>query len=73
MAHGCQRRGFPAMVHGMQLTCAISGERLASRFGGSTPEQWLETFQQYRWDTEEEAEALIRDQQEDSQGWVWLL
>lgn len=64
---------FPALVHGMQLTCAISGETLASRFGGCTPEQWLETFQQLRWDLEEEAEALIQDQQEDSQGWVWLL
>ncbi|CAM7641638.1 DUF1488 domain-containing protein [Citrobacter sp. Cpo142] len=64
---------FPAMVHGMQLTCAISGEMLASRFGGDTPEQWLEIFQQHRWDLEEEAEGLIQDQQEDAQGWVWLL
>ena len=64
---------FPAMVHGMQLTCAISGEMLASRFGGDTPEQWLEIFQQHRWDLEEEAEGLIQAQQEDAQGWVWLL
>ena len=64
---------FPAMVHGMQLTCAISGEIMASRFGGDTPEQWLEIFQQHRWDLEEEAEGLIQDQQEDAQGWVWLL
>ena len=64
---------FPAMVHGMQLTCAISGEMLASRFGGDTPEEWLEIFQQHRWDLEEEAEGLIQDQQEDAQGWVWLL
>ena len=64
---------FPALVHGMQLTCAISGEMLASRFGGDTPEQWLEIFQQHRWDLEEEAEGLIQDQQEDAQGWVWLL
>lgn len=64
---------FPAMVYGMQLTCAISGEMLASRFGGDTPEQWLEIFQQHRWDLEEEAEGLIQDQQEDAQGWVWLL
>ncbi|CEJ65341.1 MULTISPECIES: DUF1488 domain-containing protein [Citrobacter] len=63
---------FPAMVHGMQLKCAIKGETLAHRFGGDTPEQWLETFREYRWDLEEEAEALIQDQQEDSQGWVWL-
>lgn len=64
---------FQAMVHGMQLTCAISGEMLASRFGGDTPEQWLEIFQQHRWDLEEEAEGLIQAQQEDAQGWVWLL
>ena len=32
---------FPALVHGMQLTCAISGETLASRFGGCTSEQLL--------------------------------
>lgn len=64
---------FPAMVHGMQLTCAISGEMLASRFGGDTPEHWLEIFQQHRWDLEEEAEGLIQAQQEDAQGWVWLL
>ncbi|PAW13009.1 hypothetical protein CKJ89_36965, partial [Klebsiella pneumoniae] len=25
-----------------------------------------------RWDLEEEAEALIRDGQEDAQGWIWL-
>ncbi|WP_163827605.1 DUF1488 family protein, partial [Proteus vulgaris] len=37
------------------------------------PEQWLEIFQQHRWDLEEEAEALIQAQQEDAQGWVWLL
>ena len=28
---------------------------MASRFGGDTPEQWLEIFQQHRWDLEEEA------------------
>ncbi|HEC5110804.1 TPA: DUF1488 domain-containing protein, partial [Escherichia coli] len=30
---------FPALVNGMQLTCAISGESLAYRFTGDTPEQ----------------------------------
>ncbi|ADF64185.1 protein YrdB [Enterobacter cloacae] len=28
---------FPVLVHGMQLTCAISGETLKRRFGGSNP------------------------------------
>lgn len=64
---------FPAMVHGMKLMCAIKGEALARRFGGITSEQWLENFRQHRWDLEEEAEALIQAQQEDDQGWVWLL
>lgn len=60
---------FPALVHGMQLTCAIRGETLLSRFGGSNQ---LDVFCENRWDLEEEASDLIRDQQEDDQGWVWL-
>lgn len=28
---------FPVLVHGMQLTCAIRGETLLRRFGGSDP------------------------------------
>ena len=62
---------FPALVNGMQLTCAISGESLAYRFTGDTPEQWLASFR-HRWDLEEEAENLIQEQSEDDQGWVWL-
>ncbi|WP_141120597.1 DUF1488 family protein, partial [Salmonella enterica] len=27
---------------------------------------------EYRWDLEEEAEALILAQQEDDHGWIWL-
>ena len=56
---------FPALVNGMQLTCAISGESLAYRFTGDTPEQWLASFRQHRWDLEEEAENLIQEQSED--------
>ncbi|QLR71407.1 DUF1488 domain-containing protein [Citrobacter freundii] len=63
---------FPAMVQGMQLACAINGEVLARRFGGNTPEQWMEIFREHRWDLEDEAEALIQAQQEDAHGWVWL-
>ena len=59
----------PGVVHGRQLSCGISGEVLLSRFGGSNP---LEVFCENRWDLEEEASDLIRDQQEDDQGWVWL-
>lgn len=63
---------FPALVQGMQLMCAIRRETMISRFGGETPQAWLALFQENRWDLEEEASDLIRDQQEDNQGWVWL-
>ena len=63
---------FPALVNGMQLSCAIKAETLATRFGGETPVQWLALFQEHRWDLEEEAEQLIQQQREDDQGWVWL-
>jgi len=63
---------FPVLVNGMQLSCAIKAETLANRFGGETSAQWLALFQEHRWDLEEEAEQLIRRQQEDDQGWVWL-
>ncbi len=52
--------------------CAIRRETMISRFGGETPQAWLALFQENRWDLEEEASDLIRDQQEDNQGWVWL-
>ena len=55
---------FPALVNGMQLTCAIRGQTLQQRFGGDEPARWLALFS--------EAEALIRDRQEDHQGWLWL-
>lgn len=60
---------FPALVNGMQLTCAVKGDILQQRFGGNDP---LTAFRDNRWDLEEEASDLIRDGQEDNQGWVWL-
>lgn len=63
---------FPVLVNGMQLTCALSAETMTRRFGGDNPQQWLASFSENRWDLEEEASDLIRDQQEDAQGWVWL-
>jgi hypothetical protein len=60
---------FPVLVNGMQMTCAIKGELLLSRFGGRVP---LDAFKYNRWDLEEEASDLIRDQQEDDEGWVWF-
>lgn len=63
---------FPAMVNGMVLTCIIRGDVLASRFGGETPAQWLAAFREHRWDLEDEAEKLLKEQQEDDQGRIWL-
>lgn len=63
---------FPALVNGMQMICAIKGDDLKQRFEAETPEQFLATFRDYRWDLEEEAEQLIRQQKEDDQGIVWL-
>lgn len=60
---------FPALVHGMQMMCAIKGGTLAARFGDELP---LNVFREHRWDLEEEASDLIRKGQEDDQGWVWL-
>ncbi|WLI76860.1 DUF1488 domain-containing protein [Kosakonia sp. H02] len=63
---------FPALVNGMQVICAIKGEVLAQRFGGEAPEQLLALFREHRWDLEDEAEQLIRQQEEDDQGIVWI-
>ncbi|MBS0850075.1 DUF1488 domain-containing protein [Citrobacter sp. JGM124] len=63
---------FTALVAGFQVNCAVSGTWLVGEFGGSTPEQWLALFRQHRWDLEEHFEALIRNEEEDTQGWYWL-
>ncbi len=61
---------FPALVSGMQLTCAIRGETLVARYGaGESP---LTLFLHNRWELEEEAERRIRHQEEDESGWLWL-
>jgi len=60
---------FPVLFNGMQMTCAITGELLLRRFGGVIP---LEVFRDHRWDLEEEASDMIRNEQEDDQGWVWF-
>ena len=52
--------------------CAIDKQVIARRFGGEDPAQWMALFCENRWDLEEEASDLIREQQEDNQGWVWL-
>ena len=63
---------FPALVNGLQLTCIMRAEVLAERFGGDSPALWLALFRENRWDLEDEAEQLIREQQEDARGYIWL-
>ena len=60
---------FPVLVNGMRLTCAIGIGPLKSRFGEG---EAMMLFQHHRWDLEEEAEAAIRQDEVDNQGWVWL-
>ncbi|MDU7870542.1 MAG: DUF1488 family protein, partial [Pantoea sp.] len=48
---------------------AIGLEALRSRFGEG---EAMALFQHHRWDLEEEAEAAIRQDEVDTQGWVWL-
>lgn len=62
---------FPALVNGMQLTCAISGESGVSlywRYARTV----VSEFSSASLGPEEEAENLIQEQSEDDQGWVWL-
>nr|VUD31088.1 Protein of uncharacterised function (DUF1488) [Raoultella sp. NCTC 9187] len=63
---------FPALVHGMQLTCAIGSVTLENALvEKSQLSGWLH-FREHRWDLEEEADEMICNQQEDDQGWVWF-
>ena len=63
---------FPALVNGFQMSCAMTSEAIAARFGGNCAEEWLTLFREHRWDIEEEVESLIEDDREDDQGWYWL-
>lgn len=60
---------FPVLVNGMRLICAISRMSLTSRFGEG---EAMVLKQRHRWDLEDEAEAAIRQERVDAQGWVWL-
>lgn len=60
---------FPVLVQGMGLTCAIKPDALQVRFGTGAA---MALFSAHRWDLEEEAEALIRQDEIDDQGWIWL-
>ncbi|QEW30586.1 DUF1488 domain-containing protein [Erwinia billingiae] len=61
---------FPALVNGFLLTCAISGETMVRRYGNELA--IVPCFLAHRLDLEDEAEASIKDAQENDQGWVWL-
>ncbi len=63
---------FPALVNGMQIQCALSQSSLIARFGLLNKEAWIAQFQQCRWDIEDEAESLIKDEAWDDTGIVWL-
>ncbi|ORM60643.1 DUF1488 domain-containing protein [Pantoea rodasii] len=60
---------FPVLLQGMGLTCAIKLEALYSRFGSG---EAMALFRAHRWDLEEDAEMLIRQDEIDDQGWIWL-
>jgi hypothetical protein len=60
-----------AMVNGFQVYCCVRAETLSQRFGSSSqPEQYIELFRRYRWDFEDELEALIEDEAFDDDGWI---
>jgi len=61
---------FPALVNGLMVMCAISGESLLRRFDVGQPAHV--SFSLHRWDLEDEAEQLIKEGLEDDQGWFWL-
>lgn len=63
---------FTALVAGFQVNCAISGEWITQQYGGDSPEAWLERFRLHRWDLEEIFERLIRQDEEESDGWYRL-
>lgn len=60
---------FPVLVNGMGLTCAISLMVLHERLGEGNA---MALFSAHRWDLEDEAEQLIRNDGLDDQGWLWL-
>ncbi|ORM70132.1 hypothetical protein HA48_18395 [Pantoea wallisii] len=60
---------FPVQINGMGMNCAISQEALRARFGEG---EAMALFVAHRWDLEDEAETLIRDDRIDNQGWLWL-
>ena len=60
---------FPVLVNGMELTCAIPLMVLHERLGEGDA---MQLFVTHRWDLEDEAEKLIRNDDVDDQGWLWF-
>jgi hypothetical protein len=64
------RRVFLRWLMGCNLP-AIMRADLRQRFGGDSPAQWLALFRKSL-GSGRRGRTLIREQQEDDQGWVWL-
>lgn len=60
---------FPVLVNGMLAECMISQSLLSYRYGDELP---LILFQRYRWDIEEEFEALVEQGFDDDNGFYIL-
>ncbi len=63
---------FPALVNGMQLTCAIKKMYWRIALVEKQRSNGWPFFVSIAGTLEEEAEALILAQQEDDHGWIWL-
>ncbi|MEQ5128591.1 DUF1488 domain-containing protein [Providencia zhijiangensis] len=62
---------FPVLVNGLLSECVVSQTLLIKRYGqNETP---LALFQHYRWDIEEEFEALIEQGLDNEHGFYELL
>ncbi|WP_343465097.1 DUF1488 domain-containing protein [Pantoea sp.] len=60
---------FPVLVRGAQFTCAVTAAHLCVQFGEG---EAMALFNAHRWDLEEGIERLIRRDEIDDQGWIWL-
>ncbi|NLS14373.1 DUF1488 domain-containing protein [Vibrio sp. SM6] len=65
---------FPAQSAGALIECAITAARLTALSNQNIDDSnsALRVFEQYRFDIEELAEALIEDEAYDEHGFIWL-
>lgn len=65
---------FPVLINGMQIDCVISGDTLSNRYGCRLDsDSLINVFRQHRWDIEEQAESLIKDDYYNRQGEIELV